>query len=55
MKKVGSIFQIINQEFLKMSDFQAKIPIIGNINSLNVSVASGIILYEAIRQRKLVS
>ena len=31
---------------------KVKIPIHGNISSLNVSVASGIILYEAIRQRK---
>ena len=38
-----------------MSDFQAKIPILGNINSLNVSVKTEIILYEVIRQRKLVS
>ena len=52
---VGSEENGISQEFLKMSDFQAKIPILGNINSLNVSVASGIILYEVIRQRKLVS
>ena len=51
---VGSEENGISKEFLKMSDFQTKIPILGNINSLNVSV-SGIILYVAIRQRKLIS
>jgi len=34
-----------------MSDTKAKIPISDKIASLNVSVATGIILYEAIRQR----
>ena len=36
---VGSEENGISQEFLKMSDFQTKIPILGNINSLNVSVS----------------
>jgi 23S rRNA (guanosine2251-2'-O)-methyltransferase len=34
-----------------MCDAKAKIPMIGKIASLNVSVATGVILYEAIRQR----
>lgn len=33
-------------------DFMACIPMIGKINSLNASVATGIILFEAIKQRK---
>jgi 23S rRNA (guanosine2251-2'-O)-methyltransferase len=49
---VGSEEDGISPEFLKMSDFKAKIPIHGKIGSLNVSVATGIILYEVIRQRK---
>lgn len=32
-------------------DFAGKIPLMGKIESLNVSVATGIILYEAVRQR----
>lgn len=32
-------------------DFLAKIPLFGTVSSLNVSVATGICLYEAIRQR----
>ncbi len=32
-------------------DFVAKIPMKGDINSLNASVAAGVIMYEALRQR----
>lgn len=32
-------------------DILVKIPLLGNIESLNVSVAAGVILYEAVRQR----
>lgn len=32
-------------------DFVAKIPMLGNMESLNVSVATGIVLFEALRQR----
>lgn len=33
-------------------DFIVKIPLIGKINSLNASVAAGIVIYEVVRQRK---
>ena len=33
-------------------DFIAKIPMYGDINSLNASVASGIMIYEVVRNRK---
>lgn len=32
-------------------DFLVRIPMKGKISSLNVSVAAGLLLYEAIRQR----
>ncbi len=32
-------------------DFLAKIPMLGHVGSLNVSVAAGVVLYEALRQR----
>jgi 23S rRNA (guanosine2251-2'-O)-methyltransferase len=35
-----------------MVDDRVKIPLSGNIESLNVSVSAGIAIYEAIRQRK---
>jgi 23S rRNA (guanosine2251-2'-O)-methyltransferase len=32
-------------------DFLVKIPMLGQVESLNVSVATGIVLFEAVRQR----
>jgi len=53
---IGSEKDGISQRYLKVSDNIVKIPILGEIESLNVSVATGIMLYEAIKQRaKLVS
>ena len=48
---MGSEEDGVSAEFLKMCDARAKIPINGKIASLNVSVATGVILYEVIRQR----
>ncbi len=48
---LGSEENGISPEYLKLSDARAKIPINGAIDSLNVSVAAGVIMYEAIRQR----
>ena len=48
---LGSEENGISSELLKMSDEKVKIPIYGKTESLNVSVASGVILYEVLRQR----
>lgn len=48
---MGSEEDGISGEYLKRSDHKVKIPMSGEIESLNVSVATGIILYEAVRQR----
>lgn len=48
---MGSEDEGISGEYLKLSDARAKIPLLGEIGSLNVSVACGVILYEVIRQR----
>ena len=50
---LGSEEDGISSEFLKMCDKKVKIQINGKISSLNVSVAAGVITYEAIRQRNL--
>lgn len=42
----------ISTDVLKMCDTLAAIPILGEIGSLNVSVAAGVMMYEAVRQRK---
>ena len=33
-------------------DFVVSLPMLGQVNSLNASVAAGIIIYEAVRQRE---
>jgi len=48
---LGSEEDGVSPEFLKICDARAKIPLAGKIASLNVSVATGVILYEVIRQR----
>lgn len=48
---MGSEENGISNEYLKRSDAQVKIPMAGSIASLNVSVATGIVLYEAFKQR----
>ena len=49
---MGSEENGVSAEYLKRSDFKVKIPILGDIESLNVSVATGVILYEAVNQRR---
>lgn len=41
----------ISPSVLKIVDEKAKLPLLGDISSLNVSVASGAFLYEVVRQR----
>ena len=41
----------ISEETLAFADYKIKIPMIGMVQSLNLSVSVGIILYEAMRQR----
>jgi 23S rRNA (guanosine2251-2'-O)-methyltransferase len=48
---MGSEENGISNEYLKRSDMQVKIPMPGKIASLNVSVATGIVLFEAVKQR----
>jgi 23S rRNA (guanosine2251-2'-O)-methyltransferase len=50
---MGSEEDGISAELLIQADKLVKIPLFGEIASLNVSVASGIILYEILRQRKI--
>ncbi len=48
---MGSEEDGIRNEIIRISDHLAKIPMYGEIESLNVSVSAGIIIYEAVRQR----
>ena len=50
---MGSEEDGISPELLRMVDTHVKIPLLGVVGSLNVSVATGVVLYEAVRQRSL--
>jgi len=41
----------IDRQLLEMADDRVQIPILGKIQSLNVSVAAGLLVYEVVRQR----
>ena len=41
----------VDMEYLRVADKMVKIPILGEIESLNVSVAASIMIYEAVKQR----
>jgi len=49
---MGSEGRGINPSTLKVVDEKAKLPLLGDIESLNVSVACGAFLYEVVRQRR---
>lgn len=48
---LGSEEDGISKELLEKADRKVSIPLAGKIESLNVSVAAGIILFEAVRQK----
>ena len=50
---LGSEENGISPEYLKMATAKLKIPMLGKIDSLNVSVSAAVIIYEAVRQRGL--
>lgn len=41
----------VSNDLLRLSDCRARIPIVGDIQSLNVSVAAALFMFEALRQR----
>lgn len=48
---LGSEGEGVSPEYLKRSDVLVKIPMLGEIESLNVSVAAGVLMYEVVRQK----
>lgn len=50
---IGSEGEGISRLVKEKCDFIASIPMSGDINSLNASVAAGVIMYEALRQRNM--
>ena len=50
---IGNEANGVSKEILELSDNKVKIPMLGKTESLNASVATGIILYEYVRQKLL--
>lgn len=48
---IGSEGEGVGRLVKEKCDYMAKIPMFGNIDSLNASVAMGILAYEIVRQR----
>jgi 23S rRNA (guanosine2251-2'-O)-methyltransferase len=48
---MGSEDKGISDDILRLADKSVKIPMLGSIGSLNVSVAAAIVIYEVVRQR----
>ena len=50
---IGSEDKGVSSKLLQICDMQVKIPILGKIQSLNVSVATSVIVYEAVKQKSV--
>lgn len=48
---VGTEDAGLSQLWMNQADVNVKIPMMGKVNSLNVSIATALIIYEAVRQR----
>jgi RNA methyltransferase, TrmH family len=48
---VGTEDEGLSEFWLSQADMKVKIPMMGKVNSLNVSVSTALIVYEALRQR----
>ena len=50
---VGTEDEGLTEFWMQNADIKVKIPMLGKVNSLNVSIATALITYEAVRQRNL--
>ena len=48
---MGNEYDGISPEYLRFCDRKVRIPLLGRIESLNVSVSCGVMLYEVVKQR----
>jgi TrmH family RNA methyltransferase len=48
---VGTEDEGLSSLWMSQADLRVKIPMMGKVNSLNVSIATALIIYEAVRQR----
>jgi len=49
---VGTEAEGLSSDWISQSDHHVKIPMLGEIDSLNVSVSAAVLLYEVVRQRQ---
>ncbi len=49
---VGTEDEGLSEFWMSQADVKVKIPMMGKVNSLNVSIATALIVYEAVRQRQ---
>ncbi len=52
---IGNEGSGVSRILKEKSDFSVSLPMVGNISSLNASVACGILCYEVLRQRKMLN
>ena len=50
---VGTEDEGLSDLWLSQADVRVMIPMVGKVNSLNVSIATALIIYEAVRQRRI--
>ncbi|WP_409484378.1 RNA methyltransferase [Arsenicicoccus dermatophilus] len=50
---VGAEKTGLTREFLEAADVRVRIPMVGRANSLNVATSAAIVIYEAVRQRRV--
>lgn len=50
---IGNEANGVSTEILNLADTKIKIPMLGKTESLNVAVATGVILYETVRQKEM--
>ena len=50
---MGSEDEGVSSDLLRICDDMVRIPLLGSIDSLNVSVAAGVLIYEVVRQRQI--
>jgi len=50
---VGGEGKGLSRRILESADHRVRVPMAAGVDSLNVSVAAGVLLFEAVRQRKV--
>ena len=48
---IGGEHEGVSRLVREKSDYIVKLPMMGHVNSLNASVAAGVLMYEIVRQR----